>query len=227
MTTLWNKRTLAAVARETPEGTRNSRAQNTLDPELTQNYISQVSDEIEGRVSRKLSNEFSRTESGIFGTLSEPDEFLLNPQVRTFSVAVSGTTGNNISEKRETTGDRSSDNPCPTVGYFFNTLVILTAQMPIVTLTWWQEVQERFAKTLIWRQKLKKRFPTAPLVLRQESKRRCAPLVSHNFAVRIPLRQLKQTRFCWPFNNWRWTVIQPIWTTISKGSRNCSSPLQR
>ena len=120
MTTLGNKRRLAAVSRETPEGTRNSRAQNTLDPELTQNYITQVSDEIEGRVTKKLSKEFSRTESRILGTLSKPDEFLLNPQVRTGSVAVPGTFGKNISENRETTGDRYSDNPCPKVRYFFH-----------------------------------------------------------------------------------------------------------
>ena len=75
MATLGNKRKLAAVSRETPEGTRNSRAQNTLDPELTQDYISQVSEEIEGRVTKKLSKEFSRTESRILGALSKLDDF--------------------------------------------------------------------------------------------------------------------------------------------------------
>ena len=30
-----------------------------------------------------------------------------------------------------------------------------------------------------------------------------------------PLRQLKQTRYCWPLNNWQRTVIQPISTAIS------------
>ena len=52
------------------------------------------------------------------GALSKLDEFLLNPQVRTCSVAVPGTTRNNNSGNRETTGDRSSDDPCPEVGYF-------------------------------------------------------------------------------------------------------------
>ena len=28
--------------------------------------------------------------------------------------------------------------------------------------------------------------------------------------MRIPLRQLRQTRFCWPFRNWRRTPFQPI-----------------
>ena len=62
---------------------------------------------------KKLSNEFSRTESHILGALSKLDEILLNPQVRTCSVAVPGTSRNSDSENRETSADRSSDDPCP------------------------------------------------------------------------------------------------------------------
>ena len=65
METLRNERKLAAVPRETPEGSRSSRAQNVLDPESTQDYICQVSEEVEGRVTKKLSKEFSKTESSI------------------------------------------------------------------------------------------------------------------------------------------------------------------
>ena len=118
MATLRNKRKLEAVSRETPEGSRSSTAKNLLDPELTQDNISQVSQEIEGRVTKKLSKEFSKTESRILGALSKLDKFLLNPQVRTCSVAVPGTSRNNNSENRETTGDRSSDDLYPEVGYF-------------------------------------------------------------------------------------------------------------
>ena len=118
MAKLRNKRRLAAVSRETPESTRNSRGQNTLHPESTQDDISQVSEEIEGRVTKKLSKEFSRTESRILGALSKLDEFLLNPQVRTCSLAVPETSRNNNSENRETNGDCSSDDPCPEVRYF-------------------------------------------------------------------------------------------------------------
>ena len=117
MATLRNKRKLAAVSRETPQSTRNSRAQNTLDPELAQDYISQVSEEIEGRITKKLSREFSRTESRILGALSKLDEFLLNLQVRTWSVAVLGTSKNNDLENREPTGDRSLNDHCPEVVY--------------------------------------------------------------------------------------------------------------
>ena len=118
MATLRNKRKLAAVSRETPEGSRSSRGQTVLDPDLTQDYISQVSEEIEWRVTKKLSNEFSKTESRVLGALSKLDEFLLNLQVRTCSVAVQGTSRKANSENRETHGDRSSDDPYPEVGYF-------------------------------------------------------------------------------------------------------------
>ena len=118
MATLRNKRKLAAVPRETPESSRSGRGQTVLDPELTQDYISQVSEEIEGRVTKKLSKEFSKTESRIMGALSKLDELLLNPQVRTSSVAVQGTSGNANSEDRETHGVRSSNDPYPEVGYF-------------------------------------------------------------------------------------------------------------
>ena len=118
MATLRKKRKIAVVSRETPEGSRGSRAQNVLDPELTQDYISQVSEEIEGRVTKKPSKEFSKTESRILGALSKLDEFLLNPQVRTCSVAAHGTSRNAYSENRETHGDRSSDDHYPEVGYF-------------------------------------------------------------------------------------------------------------
>ena len=105
MATLRNKRKLAAVSRETPESTRNGRAQNILDPESTQDYISQVSEEIEGRVTKKLSKEFSRTESRILGALSKLDEFLLNPQVRTCSVVAPGTSRSNNLENQGTNED--------------------------------------------------------------------------------------------------------------------------
>ena len=117
MATLRNKRTLAAVSRETPDTSRSSRGRDVLDPELTQNYISQVSEEIDGRVTKKLSKEFNKTESRILGALSKPDEFLLNPQVRTCSV-VQGASRNANSENREIHGDRSSNDPHPERGYF-------------------------------------------------------------------------------------------------------------
>ena len=111
MATLRNSKKLAAVSRETAENTRNIQSRNASDPEMAQEYTFQVSKEIEGRVTKKLSKEFSRTESRILGALSKHDEFLLNPQVRTCSVAVPRTSRKNDSDNWEPTGDRSLDDP--------------------------------------------------------------------------------------------------------------------
>ena len=86
MATLRNKGKLAAVSRETPESTRNNQSQNTLNPGMPEKYITQVSEEIERRVAKKLSQEFSRTDSRILGALSKLNEFLLNTQVRRFRI---------------------------------------------------------------------------------------------------------------------------------------------
>ena len=113
MATLRNKTKLAAVSRETAENTRNNQSQNTLCPKMAHENISQVSEVIEGRVTKKLSKEFSRTGSRILGALSKLDEFLLNPQVRTCSVAVPGITRNGDSGNREHNRDRSPYDPRP------------------------------------------------------------------------------------------------------------------
>ena len=94
MVTFRNKKKLVAVSKETPENTRDNQTQGTLDPEMAQENISQVSEHIEKRVTKTLSKVFSRTESRILSALSKIDEFLLNPQNQTFSVAVPGTSRN-------------------------------------------------------------------------------------------------------------------------------------
>ena len=82
-------------------------------------------------------------------------------------------------------------------------------------------------RLITWWQEFKKVLPTVPQELRQENKRRRAPQVSHSFSMITPLRQLKQTRFCRPFNNWRLTATLPLSTTTSVESRNCTNPSQR
>ena len=95
MATLRNKKKLTVVARENKEGSpRNSQSRNSAVPRINEEYITQVSEEIEGRVMKKLSQEFIRTESQILGALSKSDEFLLNPQVRGQSGTVPGTSRN-------------------------------------------------------------------------------------------------------------------------------------
>ena len=124
MATLRNKRKLEAVSRETPETSRNSQSQKTLDPEMAQEYISQVSEQIEGRVTKKLSKDFSGTDSCILGALSKLYEFLVNPQVRTCSVAVSGTSRNSDSGNREPMRIVPQTIPVPNRWSLFTALVI-------------------------------------------------------------------------------------------------------
>ena len=87
---------------------------------MAQEYISEVSEKIEGRVIKNFSKEFSRTESRILGALSKIDEFILNLQVRTCTVAVPGTSRNSDLENREPTGDRSLNDPCPEARFSFH-----------------------------------------------------------------------------------------------------------
>ena len=86
MATNKNKRKLAAVTTETQkEHPRNHQSRNTSVPRINEEIITRVSEEIENRVTRKLYQEFNRTESRILGALSKLDGFLLNPQIRTHS----------------------------------------------------------------------------------------------------------------------------------------------
>ena len=112
MATLRSKRKLAAVSRETPENTRCNQSRNTLNPGMAEEFITEISEEIEGRVTKKLSQEFRRRESRILVALSTLDEHLLKPQVRICSVASPGTSRKNNSEDREPTGDRYLNDPC-------------------------------------------------------------------------------------------------------------------
>ena len=108
MATLKNKRKLAAVARETEEHPRNGQPRNMFVPKINEEYITQVSGEIEGRFTRKLSQEFSRTNSRILGVLSKVVEFVLSPQVRTHSGTVPGTTRSTDVENQEPNGEQKS-----------------------------------------------------------------------------------------------------------------------
>ena len=106
------------MARETQENPRNHQSQNSAAPGITEDYIAQVSEEIEGKMTKKLSPELSRAEFRILGALCKLDEFLLNPQIRTFySGATPGTFRNTDVENQEPSGDRSKNDPHPEVEF--------------------------------------------------------------------------------------------------------------
>ena len=74
-----NKRKLAALHKENcEEHPRSNLAQNSNVPRPQEDYITQISEEIEGRITKKLSQEFSRTENRILGALASLVDFLTN-----------------------------------------------------------------------------------------------------------------------------------------------------
>ena len=96
---------------ETHEQTKNSHSQNKFGSGITEEYITITSVEIEGWVTKKLSQELSRTVSRILGALSKLDGFPLDLQTWTLSGTVPGTSRNNDLENWEPTGDRSLSDP--------------------------------------------------------------------------------------------------------------------
>ena len=78
-----NKRKLAALNEDKCEEHPRSNLAHASDACRSQeDYITQVSEEIEGRVTKRLSKEFSRTKNRILGALARLDDFLMKPQLQ-------------------------------------------------------------------------------------------------------------------------------------------------
>ena len=83
MATLRNKRKLAALSTENcEENHKNNLTQNTSVAKSQEDEKTKVSEKIEGRITKKMSKEFSRTESRILGALCRLGEFLFNPLIQ-------------------------------------------------------------------------------------------------------------------------------------------------
>ena len=116
-----NKRKLAASNKENREEHPGSNlAQNSNVPRSQEDYLTQVSEEIEGRVTKKLSQEFSRTENCILGALARLDDFLMNPLIQGHSGTAPETSRNVFSISQGTNEDDSQSNPHPEAGLFNN-----------------------------------------------------------------------------------------------------------
>ena len=112
---------LAAVTRETQEEhPRNGQSRNTSVPRINEEYITQVSEEIEGRITEKLSQEFSRTENRIIGELARLDDFLMNPVIQGHSRIAPEASRNAFSTKPGTNEDDSQSDPHPEASIFGN-----------------------------------------------------------------------------------------------------------
>ena len=118
MATLRNKRKLAPLNRENcDERPRSYLSRNSIVPRSQEEYISQVSGEIEGRVT-KLSQEFSGTENRILGALSRLYDFLMNPLIHGHSRTAPEASRNANGTNQGTNGDDSHSDPHPEASTF-------------------------------------------------------------------------------------------------------------
>ena len=121
MATLGNKKKLAGLNKENcEEHLRSNQGQNSSVPRSQEDYITQVSEEIEGRVIYKLSQEFSMTENRILGALARLDDFLMNPLIQGHSGTAPGTFRNSFVTNKGTNEDNSQSDPHPEACIFRN-----------------------------------------------------------------------------------------------------------
>ena len=102
MATLRDKRKLAALYKENcEEHPRSKVAQNSGVPRSQKDYKTQVSEEIEVRVTKKLSEEFSRTKNRILVALSRLDDFLMDPLIQGYAGTAPRRHGSHLAQTRE------------------------------------------------------------------------------------------------------------------------------
>ena len=121
MAILRNKRKHAALNKENcEEHPRSNLAQNSNVLRSQEDYITQVSEEIEGRFTKRLSKEFSRTENRILGALARLDDFLMNPLIQGQSGTTPEMSRNAFSTNQGTNEDDFQSDPHPEAGIFGN-----------------------------------------------------------------------------------------------------------
>ena len=114
-----NKRKLAVSNKENcEEHPKSNLVQNSNVSRSQEDYMTEVSEEIEGRVTKKLSQEFSRIENRIIGALERLDDFVMNPLLHCHSGITPETSRIMFSINQGTNEDDSQSNPHPEAGLF-------------------------------------------------------------------------------------------------------------
>ena len=116
MATLRNKRKYAALNKENcEEHPRSDLAKNSNVPRSQEDYITQVSGKIEDKFTKKLFQEFSRTENRILGVLSRLHDFFMSLLIQDHSGTTPETSRNAYGTNQETNEDDSQTDPHPEV----------------------------------------------------------------------------------------------------------------
>ena len=205
-----NKKKLAVLNKENcEEHPWSNLAQNSNVSRSQQDYKTQISEEIEGRVAKKLSQKFSRTENRLLGALARLDDFLTNPLIQGHSGTARETSRNVFSISQGTNEDDSQSNLHPEAGIFDN------------QMTRWPRIRPLHGDRSSRRSDL-----LLPYYIFKKAEK-TGLQVNHNSAVKTPLRRLRQTRFCGPFSSWQTTTI--LQNSILKITElpNCCSHLRQ
>ena len=114
-----NKGKLAALNKENCEDyPRSNLAENSNAPKTQEDYITHITGEIEARVTKKFSKEFSRTENRILGALARLDDYLMNPLLQGHSGATREASRNPLSTSQGTNEDDSQNDHHPEASLF-------------------------------------------------------------------------------------------------------------
>ena len=115
-----NKRKFSELNKENcEEHPRSNLAQKSGAPRSQEDYITQVSEEIEGRVTKRLSKKFTKTENRILGALARLDNFLMNPLLPGGSGTTPEPSRNALCISQGTNEDDSQTDPHPEAGLFY------------------------------------------------------------------------------------------------------------
>ena len=200
MATLRNKKKLAALNKENcEEHPRTNMAQNSKVPRSQEDYITQVSEEIEGRVTNRLSQEFSGTKNHTLGALARLDDSLMNPLLQDHSGTTAEASQNALNTSQGTNEDDSQNDTHPEAGIFHNQTTQNSGPEHGHDMVTGATEQIRNGHDMVTEGHEEVTYcpPSTSTVLP----------VNHNSAARTPLRQSKQTKFCWPFSSWQITTI--------------------
>ena len=190
-----NRRKLAGLNKENgEEHPRSNLGKNSNVPRSQEDYVTQVSEEIQGRVTKKLSQEFGRTETRILCALARLEDFLMNPLFQGHSRTTLETSRNKSSINQGTNEDVSQSNPHPEAD-------LLTSDREdrhdMTTEVQRERAQGRDMVTGVHEEVMY----CSPAHLK-ESRKRIALQVDLNSETKTPLRRLRQTKF--------WLALQQL-----------------
>ena len=191
-----NKRKLAALNKENYEDyPRSNLAQNSNVPRSQEDYLTQVSEEIVGKVTKMLSQEFSRTENRIPGELVRLDDFLKNPLIQGHSGTTPEASRNVFSINQGTNEDESQNEPHPEAG-----LLNSGRQDRHNMATGVQKESENGYNMVTGvHEELTYCSPSTSSGKQKKNTSTSQPQFRKN--TKTPLRQLRQTKYCWHFSS--------------------------